>query len=171
MTDIQLMRRAADLAKNTQCWMGIGCVVAKNGEILSEAWNRTIEGETFCQEFRDMHQKKRHDIFCRCENKGCDREKLNLRAGRRIEISCSVHAEANAIAQAAKQEISVDGASIFVTSFPCIVCMRLIVAAGIKKVFYMNDFYRLHHLELFEKNRIAIEKIPQKEVWENEPDE
>jgi dCMP deaminase len=54
--------------------------------------------------------------------------------------SRSVHAEANAIAQAAKHGISTSGASIYVTLEPCLTCLKLIISAGIKEVFYETTF-------------------------------
>jgi dCMP deaminase len=54
--------------------------------------------------------------------------------------SRAVHAEANAIAQAAKHGISTDGASIYVTLEPCISCLKLVVSAGIREVFYETTF-------------------------------
>ena len=51
-----------------------------------------------------------------------------------------IHAEANAIAQAAKHGISTHGASIYVTLEPCLYCLKLIISAGIREVFYESDF-------------------------------
>ena len=51
-SEIIFMRRTAKIAGNTRCWIGIGCVIAKSGKILVEAWNETLPGEEFCQEFR-----------------------------------------------------------------------------------------------------------------------
>jgi dCMP deaminase len=92
-------------------------------------------------------------------NEGCIRHELGLLQGEEIEKVCSIHAEALAIAKAAKNGVSLDGATAYVTSFPCLICMRSIVAAGIKKVFYMNDFYKLHDMELFEKNGVEVEQL------------
>jgi dCMP deaminase len=58
----------------------------------------------------------------------------------KILPSRSVHAEANAIAQAAKHGISTSGASIYVTLEPCLTCLKLIISAGIKEVFYETTF-------------------------------
>ena len=101
------------------------------------------------------------------DNAGCVRHDLGLSQGKEIEKSCSVHAETNAIATAARRGIKIDGATMYVTSFPCLICMRAIVAAGIKKIVYMNDFYQPHHLKLFSENEIDIQQIPETEVWEN----
>jgi len=169
-SEIVFMRRVAKIAGNTQCWIGIGCVIAKGGKILVEAWNETLPGEEFCAEFRKRRASKGSTLaYAKVEpyqiNVGCIRYELGLSQGREIEKSCSVHAEVNAIATAARRGIKIDGAAMFVTSFPCLICMRAIVSAGIKKVVYMNDFYKSHHLEILRENEIEIDKIPEEKVW------
>ena len=165
------MRRTAKIAGNTRCWIGIGCVIAKSGKILVEAWNETLPGEEFCQEFRKHKIEKGPALRCKAgpyhNNEGCIRHKLKLSGGKDAEKVCSIHAEVNAIAKAARQGIKIDGATMFTTSFPCLICIRAIIAAGIKKVIYMNDFYQPHHLKLFSENEIDIQQIPETEVWEN----
>lgn len=162
MTDLELMEHAAKIAGNTKCWIGIGCVIAKDGEVLSEAWNETLEGEEYCREFRRNKEEGRGK---KEDNIGCIRYELGLKQGTSPEKVCSVHAESNAIAKAARQGIKIDGATMFVTSYPCLICMRSIIAVGIKKVVYMNDFYKPHHLEMLEKNGVAIERMSEDRVW------
>ncbi|MBI5356078.1 hypothetical protein HZB78_00500 [Candidatus Collierbacteria bacterium] len=167
--DIELMRRAAKIAGNTKCWIGIGCVIAKGGKILVETWNETLEGEEYCQKFRNHRINKgpalQHKAGPYHNNEGCIRHELKLSGGKDAEKVCSIHAEVNAIAKAARQGIVVSGATIYVTSFPCLICMRAIVAAGIKKVVYMNDFYKPHNIELFDKNGVEFKQIPENIVW------
>ena len=174
MNDILFMRRAAEIAGNTKCWIGIGCVIAKGGKILVEAWNETLPGEEFCVGYRTRIKKglsfpygKDSPFLKPKDNAGCVRHDLGLSQGKEIEKSCSVHAETNAIATAARRGIKIDGATMYVTSFPCLICMRAIVAAGIKKIVYMNDFYQPHHEEMFKKNGIEVEKISEDKVWED----
>ena len=57
----------------------------------------------------------------------------NFDAGKNIELSKFIHAEASLIAQAAKQGAKLEGASIYVTTFPCPVCARLVATAGLRK--------------------------------------
>lgn len=167
--DTGLMKRAAILARNSQCWIGMGCVIARDGKVLAEAWNETLPGEEYCSEFRKHAASKGRTLRSKVRpyqtNEGCIRHDLGLSQGREIEKVCSVHAEANAIALAARQGTAIDGATMFITSFPCLICIRSIIAAGIKKVVYMNDFYKPHHEELFKKNGIKVEKIPEGKVW------
>ena len=78
---------------------------------------------------------------CRhCEETGCLREKLNIKSGERHELCRAIHAEQNAIVQAAKAGISIDEATIYVTCQPCILCAKMIVNSGIKKVIFKGDY-------------------------------
>lgn len=168
ISEIALLRRAAVIAVRSSCWIGIGCVVAKDGKILAKGWNETLPGEYYCQEFR---KARKGLTFSNVKvrplptNAGCIRHELNLSQGRNIEKVCSIHAETNAIASAARRGIKLAGAAMYVTSFPCLICMRSIVAAGIKRVVYMNDFYKPHDMELFVKNGIKVEQITENYVW------
>lgn len=167
MTDLALMRRAATIAANTQCWIGLGCVIAKNGHVLAESWNKTLDGEEYCQKFRELSKKdgpSRKDRPLEA-NVGCVRHDLGLSQGKEIEKCCSIHAEALAISECAKKGISTTSATLYVTSFPCLICLRSIIAAGIKKIFYMNDFYKPHHIEMLQKNGMMVKQILEKDVW------
>lgn len=169
MNDLELMRRAAKIAANSRCWIGQGCMIARNGKILVEAWNETLPGEEYCVDYRARiktgvswpydQETPYHN------NEGCIRHELKLSGGKDAEKVCSIHAETSAIAKAARRGIKIDGATMYVTSFPCLICMRSVIAAGIKKVVYMNDFYKPHHLELFKKNNIKVERIPEDKIW------
>jgi dCMP deaminase len=164
--DLRHLRRAAEIAANTKCWIGIGCVIAGGGKILVKAWNETLPGEEYCREFRKGPTLAYAKVGPYHTNAGCIRHDLGLSQGQEIEKCCSIHAEVNAIAAAARQGIAISGAAMFVTSFPCLICIRSIIAAGIKKVVYMNNFYKPHHEELFIKNGIKIERVPEEKVWE-----
>ena len=155
MIDLQLMNRAAKIAGNTKCWIGIGCVIAKDGKVLSEAWNETLDGEEYCVGYRTRIKKDKKPK----DNFGCIRHDLGLSQGREIDKACSIHAEINVIAKAARKGIKIDGSVMFITSFPCLICMRAIIASGIKKIIYMNDFYKPHHLEMLKKNGVKVEQI------------
>ncbi len=69
-----------------------------------------------------------------CEDTGCLRERLGIPSGQRQEVCRGLHAEQNAIIQAALHGVSVDGGTIYVTHQPCITCAKMIINAGIKRV-------------------------------------
>lgn len=100
----------------------VGAVIVKNKQILATGYNGSPAGSAHCTE----------QGYCYPGLSSCDASKtLPSRA---------VHAEANAIAQAAKHGISTEGASIYVTLEPCLSCLKLIISAGIHEVFYETSF-------------------------------
>ncbi len=100
----------------------VGAVIAKNRQVLATGYNGSPSGTVHCTA----------QGFCYPGLSSCDASKtLPSRA---------VHAEANAIATAAKHGISTAGASIYVTLEPCIYCLKLIISAGIREVFYETVF-------------------------------
>ena len=100
----------------------VGAVIVKNRQVLATGYNGSPSGTIHCTA----------QGFCYEGLSSCDASKtLPSRA---------VHAEANAIAQAARHGIPTDGATIYVTLEPCIACLKLIISAGIKEVFYEINF-------------------------------
>lgn len=100
----------------------VGAVIVKNKQVLATGYNGPPSGSAHC-----IAQG-----YCYAGLDSCDaRSDLPSRA---------VHAEANAIAQAAKHGIATDGASIYVTLEPCLFCLKLIISAGIREVFYEVPF-------------------------------
>jgi dCMP deaminase len=70
----------------------------------------------------------------------CIRKQLNIPSGQRYELCRASHAEFAAICQAAKKGISIDGSTLYCTCFPCIICAKAIISAGIKTIYYKGDF-------------------------------
>ncbi len=93
----------------------VGAVIVRDKSILSTGYNGSIRGAPHCDE-----------AGCLIENGHCVR---------------TVHAEANAIVQAARNGVRLEGAEIYVTASPCFGCFKLIVNAGIRTVYY-GEFYR-----------------------------
>ncbi len=130
---MNLARQAA--TRSTCPRKHVGAVIVRDRNILSTGYNGSLRGAPHCDE-----------AGCLMENGHCIR---------------TVHAEANAIIQAARHGVRLDGAEIYVTASPCFSCFKLIVNAGITKVFY-GEFYRdervltfaaelgieLHHLDV-----------------------
>lgn len=100
----------------------VGAVIVKNKQVLATGYNGPPSGSVNC-----ITQG-----YCYEGLSSCDASK--------DMPSRAVHAEANAIAQAAKHGISTDGASIYVTLEPCLYCLKFIISAGIHEVFYETPF-------------------------------
>ncbi|MCL1467751.1 dCMP deaminase family protein [Argonema galeatum] len=100
----------------------VGAVIVKNKQVVATGYNGSPSGSAHCTA----------QGFCYPGLSSCDASK--------DMPSRAVHAEANAIAQAAKHGIPTDGASIYVTLEPCLSCLKLIISAGIGEVFYETPF-------------------------------
>jgi len=110
------MAIAEQVASRSTCdRKNVGAVIVRDKTILSTGYNGSLRGSPHCDEAG-------HDI----ENGHCVR---------------TVHAEANAVAQAAKNGVAIDGLDIYVTASPCLTCFKLIANAGIRTVFY-KEFYQ-----------------------------
>ncbi|MBE9036872.1 deoxycytidylate deaminase [aff. Roholtiella sp. LEGE 12411] len=100
----------------------VGAVIVKNKQVVATGYNGSPSGSAHCTA----------QGYCYPGLNSCDASKtLPSRA---------VHAEANAIAQAAKHGTSTYGASIYITLEPCVSCLKLIISAGIQEVFYETSF-------------------------------
>jgi dCMP deaminase len=80
-------------------------------------------------------------------------------SGERHELCRGLHAEQNAIIQAAYHGVSIKGADIYSTHLPCSICMKMIINAGIKKVFYIDGYPDNLSLELVNESGVVLEKI------------
>jgi dCMP deaminase len=111
------------VAKRTTCLRrAVGAVIVKDKRILATGYNGAPSGI-------------RH-----CEETGCLREQLKVESGMRHELCRGIHAEQNAIIQAAYHGVSVKGASLFCTNQPCSICAKMIVNAGIVTIYYRSGY-------------------------------
>jgi dCMP deaminase len=116
--------------RSTCCRLHVGAVIARDGRTLSPGYNGPPSG------------------MAHCTPETCNADHPCTRA---------VHAEANAIAFAARHGISIDGAELFVTASPCNECAKLIINSGIKRVVYLDRYRDARPLELLEAAGIETE--------------
>ncbi len=118
----------------------VGAVITKNNRILATGYNGAPAGVKSCAE------------------KGyCMREKMNIPSGTRQETCFAVHAEQNAIAQAAKLGHEIEGSTIYITHSPCSICARLIINSGIKRVVYDQNYPDDFSRSLLEEAGVKLE--------------
>ena len=118
----------------------VGAVIVKDKHVLSTGYNGAPVG------------------MIHCDTVGCYRENNHIPSGERHELCRAVHAEANAIAQAARFGTSIDGASIYTTCIPCVMCLKLILNAGIKEIIYRDDYNDPLAKQIIEDSGIAIRR-------------
>jgi len=111
------------VAKRTTCTRrAVGAIIVKDKRLLSTGYNGAPTGIRHCIEV------------------GCLREQLKVESGQRHELCRGIHAEQNAIIQAAYHGVSVKDASLYCTTQPCSICAKMIINAGILKIYYRSGY-------------------------------
>lgn len=103
----------------------VGCVVVRNRQILSTGYNGAVPGASHCIDNEDVNGVPY-----------CFRRVHNITENMKQDFCVGSHAEKNAVAQAAREGISVKNSALYVTVSPCFDCMKMLAVAEVKKVFY-----------------------------------
>ncbi|WP_314549190.1 ComE operon protein 2 [uncultured Gemella sp.] len=120
--------------RSTCSRLSVGATIVKDKRIVSGGYNGSIKGDEHCI-----------DVGCKVVEGHCVR---------------TIHAEINAILQCSKFGVGTEGATIYVTHFPCLNCTKSIIQAGIKEICYANDYRNNEYArELLEKSGVIIRKI------------
>jgi Deoxycytidylate deaminase len=122
----------------------VGAVVVKDKHILSTGYNGSPKGTKHCEEL------------------GCIRDQMNIPSGTRHELCRGVHAEQNAVAQAAYFGVSVKDATIYTTTFPCSMCAKILINSGIKEVVYNTGYMDDLSVDLLKETNIIVRVFPEK---------
>ena len=116
--DEYFMQMAELTAQRSTCLRRqVGAIIVKEKHIIGTGYNGAPKGLPHCEELG-----------------GCLREKLEIPSGERHELCRALHAEQNAIIQAATLGQSIEGATIYITHQPCIICAKMIINAGISRI-------------------------------------
>lgn len=143
--DQRFMEMAYQIGSWASCYQAnrkIGAVIVKDKRILTTGYNGAPSGVKSCKEREE-----------------CLRRKLNIPSGTQHELCYGVHAEQNAIAQAAKLGISVEGATLYCTHQPCVICCKMIINSGIKRVVYDQPYPDEFSMQLFEEAGVLVERF------------
>ncbi|WP_283621154.1 ComE operon protein 2 [Limosilactobacillus avium] len=133
--DQYFMIQAALLASRSTCTrLSVGAVLVRDKRIIAGGYNGSVSG--------DDH----------CIDKGC-----YLRAGHCVR---TIHAEMNALLQCAKFGMSMDGASLYVTDFPCLQCTKSLLQAGIKEINYIRNYHNDDYaMKLIKMKNVKLRQI------------
>ena len=116
-------------AERSSCHrLHVGCLLVKNNRIISQGYNGHLPGCKHESIVRNNHEQ------------------------------ATVHAEQNAICDCAKRGVSCEGATAYVTHYPCIICCRLLLASGIKQIRYLED-YKNDELVKYFCNQLNVQLI------------
>ncbi|MCK4571365.1 cytidine/deoxycytidylate deaminase family protein [candidate division WOR-3 bacterium] len=129
----------------------VGAVLVRNKRILTTGYNGPPSGITHCE-----------------QRGGCIRDELKIPSGERMELSRAIHAEQNAIIQAAKVGISIEESTLYVTTHPCFTCSKMLINAGVKKIIYKEGYPDSFAMEILKEAGVLVVQF--KELSENERD-
>ncbi len=142
-------KRFMDLAFTVGEWSScykqdrhVGAIIVKDKRIVTTGYNGAPSGVSSCVD-RDE----------------CIRQTMGIKSGTCHEICYAVHAEQNAIIQAAKLGVSVEGATLYCTHQPCVICAKMIINSGIKKVIYKLGYPDEFSLKLFKEAQVEVVKF------------
>jgi dCMP deaminase len=131
-----MMRAKNEAAHSSDWWRQIGALAVHDQKVLLAAHNHALPGE------------HAHDI--------AGDPRSNFDAGEHFELSKFIHAEAALIAEAAKKGIALDGATLYVTTFPCPVCAKSVASAGFTKVVYEKGYSLLDAEDILKKAGVEV---------------
>jgi len=121
--DEYFMEMAHVVSKRSTCLRRkVGALLVKNKHILSTGYNGAPKGLKHCSEV------------------GCLRENMDIPSGERHELCRGLHAEQNAIIQAAVFGVSIKDSILYCTNTPCVVCVKMLINAGVKEIIYSGDY-------------------------------
>ena len=118
-------------AKRSPCErLKVGCLLVYENRIISQGYNGFLPGCPHDSIVRDNHEQ------------------------------ATVHAEQNAICDCAKRGVSCNGATAYVTHYPCLICTRLLLASGISKIYYVYDYKKDNLVDVFTKQKeVEVKQI------------
>lgn len=138
--DRDVLARGDELAQSASDWYRqIGALIVKDGEVIMSARNHHVPSDH--QPYMDGDPRS------------------TLFKGVHIELSTVLHAEAGLVAEAARRGISLDGASMYVTTFPCPPCAKQVAYAGIKKLYYRDGYAVLDGKRILTDNGVEIIRV------------
>jgi dCMP deaminase len=119
----------------------VGAVLVKDRRLLATGYNGVPSGVTHC------------------EVVGCLRERLKVPSGERHELCRGLHAEQNAIIQAAYHGVSIRGAHLYCTNLPCIICAKMLINAGVRRIIYLEGYSDTLTREMLDEVGMELLKI------------
>ncbi|MEJ2199648.1 MAG: cytidine/deoxycytidylate deaminase family protein [Desulfuromonadaceae bacterium] len=142
--DEYFMEIAHLVARRSTCLRRrVGAVMVKDKNILATGYNGTPAGIRHCEEI------------------GCLRQLHNVPSGQRHELCRGLHAEQNAIIQAAKHGCNIAGATLYCTNSPCIICSKMLIHAGIQRIIYEEGYADELSLEMLEESGVEVLQFDQ----------
>ena len=142
--DEYFLKMAFLVAERSTCLRHhVGAIIVKDKHVLTSGYNGAAKNIADCSEL------------------GCLRNQLNIRSGERHEICRAIHAEQNAIIQAGLHGVNINEGTLYCTHSPCIICAKMIVNSGIKRVVIGSEYPDEFNLvmNLFQEAGVQLDQI------------
>ena len=141
--DEYFMEMAELTAKRSTCMRRqVGAVIVKDRHAIATGYNGAPRGIMHCE-----------------DRGGCLRQQLNVPSGQRHELCMALHAEQNAIIQAAAMGHGIEGGTIYITHQPCAICAKMIINAGITRIVIREGDPDELAASILDEAGLAIEKL------------
>lgn len=145
--DEYFMQMAELTARRSTCLRrSVGAVIVKEKHVIATGYNGAPRGIKHCD-----------------ERGGCLREKMSVPSGQRHELCMALHAEQNAIIQAATLGQSIEGGTIYVTHQPCIICAKMIINAGLSRIIVRQGYPDEMARDILAEAGIEVEMLEKQE--------
>jgi len=166
--DEYFMAIAHHVARRSTCFRrSVGAVIVKDKHLLTTGYNGVPAGIIHCIHRGCIRMGNPNIELYAVKSTEEIREFFSkyheVPSGQYHELCIGVHAEQNAIIQAAYFGISIRGADIYSTTFPCIICAKMIINSGIRRIVYDSEYIDSMSVEMLKESGIIVEKfVPQK---------
>lgn len=140
--DEYFMEMARVVARRSTCLRRhIGALLVRDKRILATGYNGAPAG------------------LPHCEDVGCQRAELGVASGERQELCRALHAEQNAIIQGALHGVSVKDSVLYCTNQPCVICAKMLINAGVKRIVYEGDYPDEMALEMLRQAGVRTVRV------------
>ena len=135
---LQLARQAA--TRSTCLRRQVGAVLVRDRRILATGYNGAPRG------------------IAHCLDTGCLRDQMQIPSGERVELCRAIHAEQNAIVQAAVHGVAIEGATLYTTLQPCVLCAKMLINCGVREIHYGEGYPDELSRGMFEEAGVVVVK-------------
>ena len=135
---LQLARQAA--TRSTCLRRQVGAVLVRDRRVLATGYNGAPRGVAHCLDI------------------GCLREQLAIPSGERHELCRAIHAEQNAVIQAAVHGVAIEGATLYATLQPCVLCAKMLINCGVREIHYAEGYPDELSQSMFDEAGVVVVK-------------
>ncbi|MFA6549243.1 MAG: cytidine/deoxycytidylate deaminase family protein [Candidatus Margulisiibacteriota bacterium] len=140
--DQYFMKIADDVAERAICVKRkVGALIVKDNRILASGYNGAPKG------------------FKHCTEQTCLRKQMQVPSGQRHELCRGLHAEQNAIIQAALHGVKIEGGTLYCNYQPCVICVKMLINAGLKRFVYSGGYPDELAAEMLKESGLEVVKI------------